>query len=267
MLFDLRGRGRRRTVQMIYVGLALLMGVGLIGFGIGGGVGGGGILNAGSGGESSSGASFASQIKKYQKLIAKHPRDVSAWENLTKAQLHEAGGEAYVSNGKPTSKGKELFSQVAQSWNGYLALDPPKPNVEVALEMERVFGEEGLNQPAEAVKVLQIVIPAKSESTPQYQASLYTALAANAYKAHNARQGDLASEKAVSLTPSASRERLKKELAELKKNPSGGGETLTATTGGKTVQVKPGPNGTFTSATPTPAPAPAPAKTAPSKKK
>ncbi len=51
MLFDLRGRGRRRTVRVIYVGLALLMGVGLVGFGVGGGFGGGGILNAASNSE------------------------------------------------------------------------------------------------------------------------------------------------------------------------------------------------------------------------
>ena len=31
MLFDLRGRGRRRTVQVIYIGLALLFGVGFVG--------------------------------------------------------------------------------------------------------------------------------------------------------------------------------------------------------------------------------------------
>ena len=43
MLFDLRGRGRRRLVQVIYIGLAGLIGLGLIGFGIGGGFGGGGL--------------------------------------------------------------------------------------------------------------------------------------------------------------------------------------------------------------------------------
>ena len=37
MLFDLRGRHRRRAVKVIYIGLALLIGVGLVGFGIGGG--------------------------------------------------------------------------------------------------------------------------------------------------------------------------------------------------------------------------------------
>ena len=41
MLFDLRGRGRRRTIQVIYASLALLMGGGLIFFGIGGATSGG----------------------------------------------------------------------------------------------------------------------------------------------------------------------------------------------------------------------------------
>ena len=34
MLFDLRGRGRRRTVKIVYITLALLMGGGLVLFGI-----------------------------------------------------------------------------------------------------------------------------------------------------------------------------------------------------------------------------------------
>jgi hypothetical protein len=213
MLFDLRGRGRRRTVQVIYVGLALLFGVGFVGFGVGVGGGGGGILNALTGESGAPSASFAGQVKKYQKLVAKEPKNLSAWENLTTAELHEAGGETYVSGGKLTSKGKELFSKTAQSWSRYLALNPPKPNVTLAKEMVRVFGEEGLNQPAEAVQVLQIVVAAEPQS-----ASLFGALAEYAYKAHNERQGDLAAAKAVSLAPASDRARLKKELAELKKS-------------------------------------------------
>jgi hypothetical protein len=237
MLFDLRGRHRRRAVRVIYTGLALLMGVGLVGFGIGGGFSGGGLLNAASNNEGSSSASFASQIKKYKKLTQKQPRDVSAWENLTNAQLHEAGSEAYVTRtGVLTSKGKELFSQVAQSWNSYLALNPAKPNPELAQRMVVVFGEEGLKQPAAAVQVLQIAVAARPTS-----ASLYAALAEYAYKAHNTRVGDLASEKAVSLAPAAQRKQLKTELEAIKKNPTGAegagsaGQTTTATTGGSSV--------------------------------
>ena len=243
MLFDLRGRGRRRTVRVIYGGLALLIGAGLVFFGVGAGLGGGGLLNSLTGTEGSSSASFSNQIKKYKKLTQQQPSSIHAWEQLTLAQLHEGGGEAYVSGGKLTSKGKELFTQIAQSWNGYIALSPPKPNVEIAQEMVRVFGEEGLNQPAEAVKVLQIVTAARPES-----AALYASLAEYAYKAHNTRIGDLASEKALALAPSAQRKQLKTELAELKAHPSG--PEYTTTTNGQAYKVKPGANGTFTGTAP-----------------
>src|ERR1700690_1186131 len=96
MLFDLRGRHRRRLVRFIYVGLAVLIGVGLVGFGIGGGLGGGGIFNAASSNEASGGARFAAQVKKYRKQTVSHPSNPSGWENLAKALLHEAGGEEFT---------------------------------------------------------------------------------------------------------------------------------------------------------------------------
>jgi hypothetical protein len=250
MLFDLRGRGRRRTVQVIYGGLALLMGSGLVLFGVGS-FGGGGVLsglNSGEGG--SNGTSFSSQISKQQKILKKDPSDTAAWVALANAQLHEASNEKYVSQTDVlTSKGKELFSQIANSWNRYLALDPAKPNLPLAKEMVRVFGEEGLNQPAAAVQVLQIVVAGVPPSS-----ALFGALAEYAYKAHNTRQGDLASEKAVSLAPKAERKRLKEELEAIKKNPTGSSSAATAgassstgaeaasstiTVGGKSYKVTP----------------------------
>jgi len=237
MLFDLRGRGRRRTVRVIYIGLALLMGVGLVGFGIGGGFGGGGILSAASENEGANGATFASQIKKYRKLTQQQPTNVVAWEGLTKNLLHESSN--YTQNGL-TSKGRELYEQAAQAWNSYVALNPPKPNAELAQLMVAVYGEEGLNQPAQAVSVLQIVVAARPTS-----AALYATLAEYAYKAKNVRIGDLAAAKAVSLAPPAQRVRVQKELAEFKSNPNGE-KTYTTTSKGKTYVVKKAPNGTFT---------------------
>jgi hypothetical protein len=246
MLFDLRGRGRRTTVRVIYMGLALLMGVGLVGFGIGGGFGGGGFLNAASQNEGSSGASFASQIKKYEKVTRQQPTNLEAWEKLAKLQLNEAGGEAYVTSSGLTSQGRQLFARIAQTWNSYIALNPPKPNGALAQEMLRIFGEEGLNKPPEEVQVLQIVVADKPTNV-----AYYAELARYGYLAHNTRVGDLASAKAVSLAPANQRQRLKTELAALRKGPSGGtGETLTATTNGKTYTVKPGGNGTFTGTVP-----------------
>jgi hypothetical protein len=262
MLFDLRGRGRRRTVRFIYTGLALLMGVGLVGFGIGGGLGGGGLLNAANNNEGSNGATFSSEIKKYKKLTKQQPSNASAWEKLANAQLHEASNEAYVTRTGVTRKGKELFSQVAQSWNSYLAVNPAKPNPELAQRMVVVFSEEGLNQPAAAVQVLQIVVAARPAS-----ASLYASLATYAYKAHNIRVGDLASEKAVSLAPTSERPRLQSQLAALKKSPSGNTTETATSKSGQPFLVKRGANGSITATpaktntTTTPAqPVPSPSK-------
>jgi hypothetical protein len=249
MLFDLRGRHRRRAVRVIYTGLAVLMGVGLVGFGIGGGFGGGGggLLNAASNNEGSNAASFKNQIKKYEKLTTQQPNNVSAWENLTNAELHEAGGEAYVSSSGVTPKGRELFAKVAQSWARYIALTPAKPNPELAQRMVTVFGEEGLNEPAAEVAVLQIAVAARPTS-----AALYASLAEYAYKAHNTREGDLASAKAVSLAPAIEKVRLKNELATVKKNPSGKATTETDTSkSGQPFTVTRGSNGAIT-ATPAP---------------
>lgn len=218
MLFDLRGRHRRRAVRFIYTGLALLMGVGLVGFGIGGGFGGGGFLNAATSNEGGSKSSFAAEIKKYEKLTKQQPSNVAAWEKLTLAHLHEAGGEALVQNGHLTSKGQELFAAAATSWRAYLALNPPKPSPKLAAQMERIFGEEGLNEPAAEVQVLQLIV-AEHES-----ASLFGALAQYAYRAKNTRVGDLAAAKAVALVPPARRSALKRQLAKIKEHPNGASE-------------------------------------------
>ena len=235
MLFDLRGRGRRRTVRILYTGLALLMGVGLVGFGIGGGFGGGGLLTSISKGEGEGGGSsvYPAQVKKYTKITEKQPNDASAWEGLATAIYHQAGNEPYTTSaGAVTSKGLTLFKQAAQAWSSYIALNPPKPNVELAQLMENVYGEGGLNEPAKEVEVLQVAVAAKPTD-----AALYAALAEYAYKAHNTGLGDLSSEKAVSLAPAAQRARVKAELAEVKANPSGE-KSYTTTTNGKTYAGK-----------------------------
>ncbi|HSZ15261.1 MAG TPA: hypothetical protein VK790_14590 [Solirubrobacteraceae bacterium] len=229
MLFDTRGRHRRRVVRVIYIGLALLFGLGLVGFGVGGGLGSGGILSAFTkeGGGGSTG--FSAKVKQYRKLTQQKPTDASAWEGLAKNLLHEVGSsETYeTSQGAVTGKGKELFREASQAWATYLSLQP-KPNSELAQLMLSVYGEGGLNEPAKAVEVMQLVVAARPNV-----ASFYAELAEFAYKAHNTRVGDLASEKAVSLSPANERVRVKDELAEIKANPSGE-KTYTTTTNGKT---------------------------------
>jgi hypothetical protein len=237
MLFDLRSRGRRSTVRVVYIGLAILIGLGLVGFGIGGGFGGGGIFTAGTENGGSGSASFANQIKHYRKLTVQQPTNQAAWEGLAKALLHEAGG---VTQNGINEKGKELLHEAADAWTHYLALSPSKPNSELAQLMVTVYGEEALNQPAQAVQALQVVVAARPTS-----AAYWALLAQYAYKARNVRQGDLAAAKAVSLSPAAQRARVKAELAEVRKDPFNE-KTYTTTTNGKTYAVKKAANGTFT---------------------
>ena len=98
--------------------------------------------------------------------------------------------------------------------------------------MLNVYGEGGLDEPAQAVDVLQLVVAAEPKN-----AAYYAQLAVYAYRAKNAGLGDLASEKAVSLAPAAQKVRLKNELAEIKKNPTGE-KVYTTTTNGKTYTGK-----------------------------
>ena len=256
MLFDLRGRGRRRAVKLIYIGLAVLIGVGLVGFGVGGGLGGGGLFNAASENGGGGGSSFSDKIKKYEKLTKTHPNNAANWEQLAKNLLHEAGTESNVTAaGAPTGKGKELYRRASQAWISYLALNPPSPNPELAQLVYGIYSETGLNEPAKAVQALNYVV----EKRPN--ASYYAQLAEFAYKAKNERLGDLASEKAVKLAPANERARLKTELEEAKKYPNGG-QIYTTTTNGKVYKIRKAPNGSFTSvAPPTPAPGTTSSKT------
>src|SRR5580658_9464692 len=97
MLFDLRTRGRRRTVQVIYAFLALIMLSGLLLVGVGTGSG-GGILNAftnnGSGGGTGSVKSAA--VTQAEKLTTKEPTSAAAWSQLVQAYYSDFEGQTKV---------------------------------------------------------------------------------------------------------------------------------------------------------------------------
>ncbi len=228
MLFDLRGRGRRRTVRVIYIGLAVLIGVGLVGFGVGGGFGGGGIVSSLNGHEGTGGVDYSKQISNYRKTLARDPHNVTAAEQLTKTLALQAGGEAYKnSNGTLNAAGKKIYNEVGEAWNHYASVST-KPSVPLAKIMVRIFDEEGLNQPSSTVEVLQTIVAAEPNN-----ASDYGFLAEYAYLSHKTALGDLAARKAVALAPVGQRTHLKLQLAEVKKQTSEkkGATGATGTTG------------------------------------
>jgi hypothetical protein len=254
MLFDLRGRGRRRTVRVIYLGLAVIFLLGFVGFGVGVGGSGGGLFNALTENNGGGSASFAGKVAAAQKRVNREPNNPQALAALIEAQFHQASEGTYYDQTTEayTSQGKQLLAKVAETWNKYLALEPHNPSPSLARQMtERVFLEAGLNQPSQALQAWQIVVAAEPPT-----AALYGTLAEYAYKAHNTNVGDLASEKAVNLAPASERKRIKEELEAIKKNPSGSSSssstvpsgTYTATVNGKKTVIKSSGNGTVTAA-------------------
>jgi hypothetical protein len=230
MLFDLRARGRRRTIQVIYVFLAVLMGGGLIFFGIGGATS-GGLFDAfkSNGGSSSGNDVLEKNVKKAEARVRIHPRDAAAWAALTRAQYQVAGlGDNYDQNtGAFTAKGKQALVPVERSWDRYLALNPPKPSPDLASLMVQALGPPGLNHADKAVAAQEIVVDARPPST-----GLYTQLAALAYLAGQTRKGDLASQKAVSLAPKDQRSALRDQFKQLKQQSAAASAQTTTTPAG-----------------------------------
>ena len=214
MLFDLRGRGKRRTIQAIYLFLAILLGGGLVFFGIGGGGSGGGLLNAvgqnGSGGGSNAFQAAATAAEKRVKLA---PTDAAGWAALTQARYEvAASGDGFnATTNTFTAKGKAELAKARTAWHQYLALKPKKPDADVANLMVRVFEPAGLNLPTEAVATQEIVA-GQNPTSP----NAFTTLAVLAYLASQTRKGDLAAAKAVSLEPKAQQAALKSQLATAK---------------------------------------------------
>lgn len=237
MLFDLRARGRRRTVQVVYVGLALLFLVGFVGFGVGVGGGGGGLVEGIFGTKEGGGGGYGKQVSAAEGRTRKHPGEANAWAALVEARFHQAGEREFYDEEKQqfTGKGKELLTKVVDDWNRYVALKPASPTLSIAYDMLRVFGEEGLNQPAQTEAMLQLVIPTKPANV-----NLYYYLAKAAYQNKDKSTGELAAQKAISLTPAKERARVKSYLEGLKQNPSGkpGNGVFTGTTNGKVYSVK-----------------------------
>jgi hypothetical protein len=216
MLFDLRSRGRRRTVQVVYLGLALLLGGGLVLFGVGTGNGNGGLLNALTGGGSGSAQSSAlsSQEKAALEQTRLNPSDPSAWQALVTARWESAssGNNYNTANDTFTSSGKQKLAQTVAAWQRYVSLTK-SPNSTTAILAARAYGALGdYSEEAQAWAIQAAADPTVAHG--------YECLAASAYAAGQTREGDLALNKALTLTPKLSRATLKSEIQSAKTTPS-----------------------------------------------
>jgi hypothetical protein len=212
MLFDLRSRGRKNTVRIIYTTLALLMGGGLVLFGIGGATS-GGLLDAFKGNSTSTSDIFKKRVTAAERQVRVKPQDPAAWANLARVRYQQAGtGDGYdQATSQFTKSGLKELQGVENAWTKYLSLDPKHPDDSTALLMVQALGPGGLNHYDQAVRAMEIVIQQRKPSSGTY--GQYAELA---YLAGQDRKGDLAAKKAVSLAPKAQRAQVKTALDQAK---------------------------------------------------
>ncbi|HWF33863.1 MAG TPA: hypothetical protein VG295_00780 [Solirubrobacteraceae bacterium] len=210
MLFDLRGRGRRRTIQVIYLGLAIVLGGGLVLFGVGTGGGGGGLLNAfnPTGGNSAAKAYISQQTKAAERQTKLDPTNPQGWASLTQARYSDASQGYDQTTQTYTAAGRADLAAAAQAWQQYLKLvKQPDPT------LARLMGEayQSTGDYRQAASAWQIV----ANASPKV-ATYWEYVAAAAYSAKEIDLGSLAAAKALSLTPKANRATLAAQLNQIK---------------------------------------------------
>lgn len=210
MLFDLQSKGRRTAVKIIYLGLAILIGGGLVLFGIGTS-GGGGLLDVFSDQSEDLSAQVSNAEKRAQRAVRLNPNDAAAWAELARTRYQRAGqGDNFNElEGTFTEQGQEQLRSAASAWNRYLALEPARPDANVARLMANAFAPTALNQPGEAARALEIV----TEEDPSTAA--FSNLAQFAWLAGQQRKGDLAAAEAVRLAPESQQRNVRRQLDDL----------------------------------------------------
>lgn len=213
MLFDLRSRGRRTTVRVIYLFLALLMVAGLVLVGVGTGSNQGGLLNAlgnnGSGGGATS--LYTSEVKKAVKTVKKHPNSAAAWANLAQTRWGAAGSGTNfdTTTGTYTKTGKAQLALAAAAWTHYLKLANNKPNLETSILAAGIY--QNLAQYKNEANAWNYALQTQS-STSSTAIKPLLCLALSSYAAGQKSKGDLAAAAAVKLSPKLQQLTLKSSL-------------------------------------------------------
>src|SRR6266511_3452614 len=124
MLFDLQSGKRRRVVQVLFGGLAVIFLISFVGFGIGS-PGTGGIFDAiGLGGNSGSTGSpqFDEEIDDAEAKLAENPKDEKALLDL--AEVHYQAAQYQPQQAPESDDAPAEFESSFDAWAPYLTLDP-----------------------------------------------------------------------------------------------------------------------------------------------
>src|SRR4051794_35670312 len=184
MLFDLQGK-RRRVVQATYLILAILMGGGLVLFGVGSGDISGGLFDAITGNDSSGGSGNATldkRIKADQKALQLNPENTTALKDLVRSHYQAATDDEDQTTGAFGTKGKSELRKAAAAWKKYVDV-APKPDAGLASLMVLAYGDTGLKDAAGAAGAAEVVAASRPSAAAYLQLAQYAQKAGQTRKA------------------------------------------------------------------------------------
>lgn len=198
MLFDLHGK-RRRLIQGTYLILAILLGGGLVLFGIGSDVQ-GGLASIFTEGEESADPVIEDRIADAEAQLETDPEDAEALAELVRANFQLA-----TSTQDPEQADPRLQA-AADAWQRYLdAVDEPDDSL--AFLMTQVYA--GLDDPEQALAAARVVAEQRESTQGFLVLAQFAALAGDA--AETTRAG----ERALALAPESQREQVERQVQAL----------------------------------------------------
>jgi hypothetical protein len=208
MLFDLQGK-RRRVVQATYLGLAVLMGGGLVLFGIGSGAS-GGVFDIFSDSNGGGNDVVEERIDKNEDRVAANPQAVAAHKELVRDYYSLAVAQASDQGTFPVDAQDEL-RKASSNWKAYVAAKKGEPDGSLARVALQVYDVSALNQPQEAVQVARIIASQGNDPGSYLQLAQYSMLAGDK------RIEKLASGKAIDLAKNGEeRKAVRAQLKQIK---------------------------------------------------
>jgi hypothetical protein len=213
MLFDLRGR-RRRAVQATYLLLAILLGGGLVFFGVGSDVSGGlfDVFGERSGSGGNGNAALEERVDRLEKRVAANPGNTAALQELVRDYYGLATTQQESSSAEFPDEAKDELRKAGSAWQRYVDSAEGEPSSATATYALRVYDVGALNQPKEAQKAAAIVAKAENDSSSYLQLVGYASLAGDT------RTADLATQKAVDLAPKDQRKAVKQQAEQFKQS-------------------------------------------------
>lgn len=210
MLFDLRGR-RRRAVQATYLTLAILMGGGLVLFGIGGDVS-GGLFDAFSDRSDSGGVSpvVEKRVEANEKRLKASPENTALLKELVRDQYSLATAQTPSGSTGFPKEAKDELRKADAYWQRYIKAEKGEPDPSLATVALQVYDPTALNKPKEALHAATIVARSENDAATYLRVVQYAALAGDK------RTANLAATKAVDLAPKAQRKAVKAQAEQLK---------------------------------------------------